>query len=230
MHLRYIFADGCVFQTSGASRYFPKSVRRKGTVIPNFINIEKPNLHPIELRKNEIAFVARFELAQKRQDIMIKAFKLVIKKHPKVKLVFYGDGPDIDTVKTMVSEYDLSDSIVFAGVISNMDNVYRHSRLFVLTSEYEGIPNVLIEAMAYGLPVISTDCSPGGARLLIDSGVNGIIVPVNDFKKLAEAIIYLLDNPKIAEGYGAKAQEVVDRFKPAKILPMWQEYINAIIF
>ncbi|WP_418792197.1 glycosyltransferase [Phosphitispora sp. TUW77] len=229
MHLRYLISDGCVFQTVGASKYFPHSVQKKGTIIPNFITIEKKEKLPIELRKNEIAFVARFELEQKRQDVMVKAFKLIVKKHPDIKLVFYGDGPDIDIVKTMVSEYGISDSVIFAGVVSNMDNVFRHSRLFVLTSDYEGIPNALVEAMAYGLPVVATDCSPGGARLLINSGVNGIIVPINDFSRLAKAIIYLLDNPQIAESFGAKAQQVVDTFKPSKILPMWQDYINKII-
>jgi glycosyltransferase involved in cell wall biosynthesis len=229
MHLRYILADGCVFQTEGASKYFPRSVQDKSVIIPNFIELEKKEIIPSKLKKNRIAFVARFELKQKRQDIMVQAFKLVLKKHPNMKLVFYGDGPDMQTVKDMVSDYGLTDSIVFAGIVSNMDEVLKYSRMFVLTSDYEGIPNALIEAMSYGLPVVSTDCSPGGARLLINNKENGIIVPVGDVEKLAEAIIFLLDNPTTAELYGRRAQDVIERFKPEKILPRWQEYINTII-
>ena len=70
--------------------------------------------------------------------------------------------------------------------------------------------------MSYGLPVVSTDCSPGGARLLINNKENGIIVPVGDVEKLAEAIIFLLDNPTTAELYGRRAQDVIERFKPEK--------------
>lgn len=229
MHLRYMLADGCIFQTEQASKYFPKSVQKKSIVIPNFIMMERSKVVPGEQRKDEISFVARFELEQKRQDIMLMAFKKILLSHPNIKLVFYGDGPDKKTVERMVSDYRLENNVVFKGVVSDVFEQIKSSKVFVLTSEYEGIPNALIEAMALGVPVVSTDCSPGGAALLIDNYQNGILVPVNDVDRIAEAINGLLDDPVQADKLGRKGQEITERFKPEAILPLWKNYINGVL-
>ena len=225
MWIRYMLADGCVFQTEGAAKYFPLSVQKKSTIIPNFIEQNKREFIEIEKKKKEISFSARFELKQKRQDVMVNAFQIISKDFPDWKLVFYGDGDDQDRVKEMVSEKGLCDQIEFKGKVSNVLDYIYNSSVFVLSSDYEGIPNSLLEAMAVGVPCVSTDCSPGGARLLIENKVNGILVQPNCPEALAEAITYLINNPGKANSIGRNAMRVLDRYKPENILPLWNEYI-----
>ncbi|MBD2866499.1 glycosyltransferase [Paenibacillus oceani] len=221
----YRYADGAVFQTDGARDYFTKRLANKSCVIPNPV-IQKVKHEPVTERNNEIAFVARFELVQKRQDLMLLAFRKVADKYPDIKLVFYGDGPDETYVRELTERLNLTDHVRFEGVVENVAARIRNARMFVLTSDYEGIPNALIEAMSIGLPVVATDCSPGGARMLIEDKVNGCLVPKGDVDAISNSIIYYIENGQIAEEYGRKATEVVDRFTPKKIMSKWEEYIN----
>jgi len=224
----YHFAQGLVFQTEGAKDYFSKKIIRNSVVIPN--PVTQKNKYDSEIkRNNEIVFVARFELIQKRQDIMLKAFAKVAKEYPEIKLVFYGDGQDLETIQNMVVDLGVEDKVQFAGVVNNISDTIRLSKMFVLTSDYEGIPNALIEAMSVGLPVISTDCSPGGARMLIENKVNGVIVPKGDVDEVAKAIKIYIDNPDVAEQYAKKATEIADKYSPEKIINMWSNYIDKIL-
>lgn len=229
MWLRYILSDACVFQTEGAMNYFPNIVRKKSIVIPNFIDISD-DLKNSEVKKEKtIAFSARFELKQKRQDVMVKAFKLVHDRFPDWKLIFYGDGPDQDIVEQLSSKLDLEESIIFYGKTSNVLSKVKSSSIFALSSDYEGIPNVVLEAMAIGMPVVSTDCSPGGARLLIKNGINGLLVPTNSPEKLASAIINLITDNDLSDRCGQCAKEVNEKFSPERILPMWKEFILQVM-
>ena len=223
----YRFADGAVFQTIGAKNYFGRKLRSKSQVIPNPVTM-KSKFEPVIERNKEIAFVARFELVQKRQDLMLLAFRKVVDSYPDIKLVFYGDGPDEQKVRDMAAKLDLTDHIRFAGLVNNAYEKIRTSRMFVLTSDYEGIPNALIEAMAVGLPVIATDCSPGGAKMLIDDKKNGLLVPKGDVDAIVDAIQFFLANEQVAEQYGRRAAEIIDRFAPKKIYVLWSEYIHKV--
>ncbi len=229
MWMRYRLADGCVFQTEGAAKYFPTGVQKRAVVIPNFISQEKRGFIPIEKKGKIISFSARFELKQKRQDIMIEAFSLVHRDFPEWKLVFYGDGEDQKCIEEMVKEKGLQESVIFAGKVSNiLDKIYE-SAIFAISSAYEGIPNALLEAMGLGVPCVSTDCSPGGARLLVNNNENGMLVPVNDPNALAEAIKYLIMNPDVANAMGKKAMAILDQYEPTIILKYWNDYICQVV-
>mgnify|MGYP000894975165 CR=1 FL=1 len=225
----YNFADVLVCQTEGAKSFFNNRIKRKSIIIPNSVTIQKTQITPIEQRRKEIAFVGRFQLSQKRQDLMVLAFKEVVKKHPEYKLVFYGDGDDIEIVKNLVRNEGLSNSVIFAGKVDNVIDIIKDAGIFVLTSDYEGIPNALIEAMCLGLPVVSTDCSPGGARLLIENNINGIIVPRGNVQSIANAVNFLIENPSEAQKMGANAQNIIERFSPEKICSLWEKVIKSVI-
>lgn len=229
MWLRYRLADGCVFQTEGAAKYFPKSVQEKSVVIHNFIDQDKREFIPIGNKAKTISYSARFELKQKRQDVMIEAFELVHQEHPEWTLVFYGDGKEQEKIERMVKEKGLEQHVFFAGKVSNvLDKIYE-SAIFVLSSDYEGIPNALLEAMGLGIPCVSTDCSPGGARLLIKDRDNGLLVPINDPTALAAAIKELILNPSFANKIGEKAVDVLETYHPSNILPQWEKYICKVV-
>lgn len=221
-------AEGGVFQTQKARARYGKQLQTRSVVIhnPNTVNVLTPPLW--NNRRDEIAFVARFDIFQKRQDLMVKAFEIVSKQIPDIKLVFYGDGPEQKQIVRLVDELGLKNKVVFKGLVKNIPEAIRESKVFVAASDYEGLPNALIEAMACGLPCVSTDCSPGGARELIQDGVNGLIVPCGDTNAIAEKIIYMLNNPAEAERMGQEAQKIVDRLEPTKIFGKWKDYVDAV--
>ena len=225
----YRFAEGAVFQTDNAKSFYGSRLQSKGIVIPNPVTITRKSLPHYQGRNDEIICVGRFHIKQKRQDLMVKAFKTVIEKHPNFRLVFLGDGEDQGEIQEMVYRERLTDKVIFEGRVENVIDRIRKARIFVLSSDYEGIPNSLIEAMAIGLPVVSTDCSPGGARLLIKNGENGLLVPKGDEASLSRAILFMIENPEIAEQYGKNAQNIIEVYSPAKIIGLWEMYIDQTI-
>lgn len=224
----YTFADGAVFQTAMARDFFGHRLQRRSVVIPNPVVL--PNeipVHDFDLAEKKIAFVGRFELKQKRQDIALQAFQKVLKTHPEYILYFYGDGNDESKVRQMVKTMKLEKNVFFESVSDHILYDISNSELFILSSDYEGIPNCLIEAMSIGLPCVSTDCSPGGARVLIDNNENGIIVPRGDSTRLAEAICFYIENPIIAQQHGIKAQKIKNKYSMTKIMKSWEQYIHS---
>ena len=233
MYWRYDHADGIVFQTEGARDYFSSIVKKKSVVIPNFIEDPNVNVIPYVERTDSICFSGRFDIDAKNPFLLLHAFKLIANQYPTFKLDFYGDGNkkygNIGTLKKEAESLGISDKVNFHGVVFPVTKEIAKSKIFVITSNYEGIPNSLLEAMSCGLPVISTDCSPGGARLLIENLHNGIIIPRDDVKSLAFSISYVIDNPHFAESIGANAKRVLDDYHPSKILNSWREYIEVVL-
>ena len=221
----YRLAKGAVFQTDGAKAYFCKALQAKGTVIPNPVTLKDESVYTdYESCTKSIVYAARFGVRQERQDLMLRAFAHVHEKHPEYKLEFYGDGLDQAAMEQLARDLGLEDSAVFHGVSAALLRDMAKSEIFVLSSDYEGIPNSLIEAMAIGLPCVSTDCSPGGARMLIRDGVNGLLVPRNDEKALAEGICKMIEDRDFAIACGKEAVKVRERFKPEVILDAWENY------
>lgn len=222
-------AEGSVFQTKKAMEYYGKKLQERSTVIYNPCTVPYVPAPAWEERRNEIAFVARFDIQQKRQDLMIQAFAIVAKKNPELRLAFYGEGKEMKQIQQMAESLGVSDRVDFKGLVRDIPNAIRNAKMFVMTSDYEGLPNALIEAMAVGLPCVSTDCSPGGAAELIVSGENGVIVPCGDVDRLANCILEVINDPKCAYKYGKKAQEIADTLHPQKIYSQWEKYIKSIM-
>ncbi len=222
----YRFAEGAVFQTNGAKECFPLKLQKKSVVIPNPVIIKDETIFADYVSaKKKIAFSGRFEVKQKRQDIMLDAFKIVCTKYPEYILDFYGDGPDEEKIKQYAKELGIENNVRFNGVSKQVLKDISDAELFVLSSDFEGIPNVLLEAMTIGLPCISTDCSPGGARMLINNEENGLIVPCGDSIQLSDAIIRMIENREFAISCGKKAVSVKERFDMNKTIDAWENFI-----
>lgn len=219
------YAAGGVFQTVGAWKYY-EAIIKNYAVIPNpVMPLDTAAIIKNGPRKNEIVNVARLDIRQKRQDILLNAFKIVLEKHPEMTLSFYGKGLDLDRLKQMSQELGVDKNVVFHGSVDKVTEKIANSKVFVLSSDYEGISNALIEAMSIGLPCISTDTSPGGARVLINDGENGFIVPCRDYKAIADKIIHYIENPSVADLHGEKAKEIVKRYAPDTIFSMWENFL-----
>lgn len=218
-------ADGIVFQTEGARDFFDENLPVNTRIIPNPIPSDE-NFSQFEgIRQKKIVSVARLWLYQKRQDILLKAFKEFSKKYNDYKLVLYGDGPDCKKIEKLIIDLNLEQKVIIAGVKKDIIDLIKDAELFVLSSDFEGIPNALIEAMSVGLPVISTKCSPGGAEFLINNNINGLLVECGDSKNLFRAMDYIIKNPDKAKLMGSNATEIVKELDQNIIYDNWESFI-----
>ncbi len=217
---------GGVFQTEGARDFYGKGLQKRGVVIPNpiFVKGEIPEVAH-EDREKTVVSVGRLDNFQKRYDVMLDAFKLFSEKHPEYILKLYGKGSDEELIAAWANERGLSEKVKFMGLTTQPMQDIAKDGMFLITSDFEGISNSLLEAMAVGLPCVSTDHTPGGARLLITDHENGLLAPVEDAAALAAAMCEFAEDPSLAATCGDNARDVVNRFAPERIIDMWENYI-----
>ena len=128
-------------------------------------------------------------------------------------------------LENYIKENKLEDKVILKGRCLTLDEELYNAGIFVLSSDHEGMPNGLLEAMALGIPCISTDCPIGGPRMLIEDGKNGILVGVNNREELTLALKKVLDNKNLCEEFSMKAQKTVEKYYPDKICEEWKEFI-----
>jgi GalNAc-alpha-(1->4)-GalNAc-alpha-(1->3)-diNAcBac-PP-undecaprenol alpha-1,4-N-acetyl-D-galactosaminyltransferase len=204
-------ADGAVFQTKGAMSFYSRKLQKKSILIPNPA-VTTANRIDFDKRLSEFLFIGRFELRQKRHDVLLNALKILIKKKPSAVVSFFGDGPDLERVKKLADQLGVSHNVQFCGVSSNVPEILERYKYFVITSDYEGIPNTLIEAMLAGMACVSTDCEPGGARELITHGQNGLLVGMGNALEVAQAMERLLDDSEFAQTLGENARDIFRKY------------------
>lgn len=224
------FADGLVCQTDPAAKFFKGHFTKDIQVIWNPVYNIPSVLWNLKNTDNTIINVARLELKQKRQDILLKAFAIVHEKYPSFKLLLYGAKIDDDykVIMRNIKELKLEANVEYCGISKDIISEMRKAKMLVLSSDYEGIPNAILEGMSLGMPIVSTDCKPGGARMLLEGGY-GILTKCGDAEALADAILSVLDDPIYAEKMGQEAFKSVKRFDEYKIANQWYSYINNII-
>ena len=214
----YRKADKLIFQTDDVKKYFSDDIQRKSAVIPNPVSNDLPEPYQGE-RKKRIVSVGRLQ-PQKNHKLLLEAFAIFHEVYADYELHIFGIGKLENDLKMQAEQLHIEDCVVFRGFSSNVQREIWDCAMFVLSSDYEGISNSMIEALAMGVPVISTDCS-GGSRIYIENGVNGILTPVGDKKALSEAMIMLADDPELARKLsinGTKIKEqcglekIADRF------------------
>lgn len=218
-------AAGAVFQTYGAKEYFEKGLQERSAVIPNPVAPVLCGDQKGDLEDKAVVSFGRFENFQKRYDVMIDAFSLFHKTHPEYILKLYGTGEDEQAVRQWVNDKDLQDAVQFLGYAGKPYKEMKPGNIFLITSDFEGISNAMLEAMAAGFPVVSTDSSPGGARMVIQDRENGLLAPVGDSKKVAEALSEFADDKQLRNKCAMNAKDVVIRFAPEKIMDQWENYL-----
>ena len=218
-------SSGGVFQTDGAKKFYGQKLQKKGVIIPNPIFLDSEFEYKAIEAKKIVVSIGRLDNEQKRYDIMLKAFKEFYKKHSEYSLNIYGDGSDKALIEKMICELNLNECVELKGVSNNPIRDITGAGMFLITSDYEGISNSLLEAMAVGLPCVSTDHTPGGARLLIQDHENGLLAPIGDYMKIADCMCEFAERPLLAEKCGKNAKNVRIRFEPKRIIDMWEDYI-----
>lgn len=218
-------ADGAVFQTKEAKAWYePYLGKTEGVVIPNAIN--PAFLRPFYEGERERVIIGAGRLStQKNFPLLISAFAKIAGEFPEYKLRIYGKGDLLESLQKLAAEKGVGDRVEFPGFATNMPSVLEKASMFVLSSDFEGMPNALMEAMASGLPCVSTDCGGGGARFLIQNGENGILVPQKDEEKMAEAMRKILSDKAFAEKISRNALKLQEELAPEKIYGEWEKFI-----
>lgn len=219
--------DGFVFQTNDASDFY--GMKKESIVIPNPLADESafPSESKEGSRKKTIVTAGRL-VDQKNHTLLINAFADVVEKHPEYKLIIWGEGPDREKLESHVAAHGMEGKVILPGATDQLLREINDAGMFVLSSDFEGMPNALMEAMALGLPCISTDCPCGGPKDLIDSGRNGLLVPVNDKDAMAAAILNYIENPAFADKCGNCAIEIRETHKLENICQRWYDFLSKV--
>jgi glycosyltransferase involved in cell wall biosynthesis len=162
---------------------------------------------------------------QKDHRTLLRAFALA-RRRVNARLVLVGQGPLRGELESLARELEISDSVVFAGWQQNPFPLLARSDLFVLSSRFEGFGIVLVEAMACGLPVISTDCRSGPREILRD-GEDGVLVPVGDVEALAEAMTRVLSDTELRDRLARKATQRAKDFDISVIGPKYEALLRS---
>ena len=221
------FAEGAVFQTEMARNYFPQSVQKKATILMNPLlgDFSRPRYEG--QRKKEVVTVGRLHPV-KNHEMLIQAFVKVHQTHPDFVLRIYGDGEHREKLEELIQSLHCEEYVHLEGNSDRVADAIWKSALFVLTSNTEGMPNALLEAMALGLPCISTDCPCGGPATLIQNGENGLLIPVGEEAALVNAMERILTDDSFGAKLGRNAEKVKEQYAPDKIYQMWEDYITEV--
>ncbi len=198
------------FQTQEGITYFPDWIKSKAIVIPNPIDaaIPKPYEGP---RTKRIVSVGRLH-AVKNHELLFDAFADFSKQFPEYELHIYGQGELEQKLKEHANNLKISDKIVWHGFRKDVTEEIRDAGMFISTSNYEGISNSMLEALAMGIPSICTDCPIGGARSYIEHGKNGLLIPVRDKDALTRAMIQIASDTSFADKISENAAKLRDKY------------------
>lgn len=223
-------ADGCVFQTQGAKEFFAPRLQNNSRIILNPINPKYIGVPEPESRSKTVVQSGRL-VDFKNQPMLIRAFIEVHKKHPDYDLKIYG-GDSFDGTKEIleqiIEENQAGEYVHLMGASDNLEQEMADAALFAFTSDWEGLPNALMEAMALGLPIVATDCPCGGPRTIMTHEKDGLLIPIKDQKALEEGMNRLIEDRELAERLGREARRIADIANGNAVYEQWRDYIEAL--
>ncbi len=216
----YPKATAVVFQTKRAESFFCDCHLANSHVIANPITVNCLAQQPVE---GKIVTVGRLT-AQKNQIMLIDAFSKLCNEFSDLNLYIYGEGHMLKDLENRVAQLNIADRVFFEGNVSNVHECICDGEIFVLSSDFEGLSNALLEAMMMGLPCISTNCA--GSDEYIRNGENGLLVPVGDKKAMEYAIERLHRNKHERKMYGMASARDADKYSKDSVLLQWYTLID----
>ncbi|WP_093887858.1 glycosyltransferase family 4 protein [Streptosporangium canum] len=179
-------------------------------------------------QENRLVIAAGRLVAQKGFDLLIPAFGQVVRHHPDWRLRVYGTGPKKAELRALIKEHRLADNVTLMGRSDRLDEELAQASLYVLSSRFEGLPMVMIEAMSHALPVVAFDC-PTGPRDVITEEVDGLLVPPRDVDALAAAVSRLIADRELRRRMGAAAVRTAGDYAPEAVTPLWERLFTELL-
>ena len=223
-NILYKKLDCLVCQTDEAKAYFPNKIQEKTTIILNPISASIIDPYCGEKEKKIVTF-CRLE-PQKNLRMLIDAFEMLYEEYPDYELNIYGEGSERENLLNYIVSKGLVNVISIKPFCKDVHQKVMKATIFALPSNYEGLSNSMIEAMALGIPTVVTDCPCGGARMVIENNKNGIMVAVDDPKAMYEAFKKIIDSPKFAIELSNNGVKIRDKLNCKKIAKQWKKAID----
>ncbi|MDO4285777.1 MAG: glycosyltransferase [Eubacteriales bacterium] len=223
-------AAGCVFQTTGQREFFKPYLQENSTIILNPVNPKYLGVPAPAQREKSVVQSARL-VDFKNQPMLLRAFAMVHEKHPDYVLKIYGgdsgDGTK-EILEGMIQEWKAQDWIFLMGASDSLEQELIRGSVYAFSSDWEGMPNALLEAMALGMPIVATDCPCGGPRTVMTDEVNGLLVPIKDPEAMAAGICRLIEDRELAERLGAEARKLERIANPEAVFGQWKDYLEQV--
>ena len=176
----------------------------------------------------KLVTVGRFD-SQKGYDYLVQVAKKVLSEKSDWTWEIYGSGnqDEVDKIKELIKENNLQDKLLIKGLKKNQDLIYGDKGIYVMTSRYEGLPLVLLEAQQYNLPIVSFSC-PTGPSEIVENGINGYLIDCYDIDEMSKRLLELMNDKEIRNRFSSHAKDNVDKFDKNMILNQWIELIKKI--
>ncbi|MFQ6862922.1 MAG: glycosyltransferase [Beduini sp.] len=225
-NISYKYADGIVFQTIEARNYFKKVFTVKSSVIPNPIKKDLPRRN--SNCKNVIVAVGRLS-KQKNYLLLLNVFEKISKKYPEYQLVIFGEGEEKTNIINHIRQLKLESKVHINNFTSELHDKIKDYKIYVLSSDYEGIPNSLLEALGMGFPVVASNTPSGGTKSLIDHSVNGFLFQPMNEEEFYKYLSQLIDDENLQKMFSKNALIVNDKFSEEIIVKQWVSFIEEIV-
>lgn len=215
------YCEHIVALTERDRRRWIEAARPRGSVacIPNPLPFDMPE-QPAPRTTKKVLAVGRLVHA-KGFDVLLRAWAVVAQQAPGWKLMIVGEGEERPALEALRDQLGLHDSVDLPGIYLEVTKAYEQASIFCLSSRYEGFGLVLIEAMAYGLPIVATDCETGPRELLGD-GQTAVVVPVDNVAALAAGLLRVIDQREIAAQLGTAGRQKAHAYSLGHIAQQWE--------
>jgi glycosyltransferase involved in cell wall biosynthesis len=233
-----IFGDIRTYQLKKSVINFDKLIVLTNNDFQQWKNTHKnvlliPNPNPLSnsiysnLKSKRVITIGKLD-PQKGYDLLIESWALVARKFPDWSLDIFGVGEWEHKLRSRIDELSLTTKVNLCGLTDDVLSNYLNSSIYVMSSRYEGLPMVLIEAMSCGLPIVSFDCEFGPSEIISD-GKDGFLIPANDITQLAEKICMLIENKSLRMEFGLRAKNSAKRFSKLPIMNQWISLFDSLV-
>ncbi len=225
------YSDAVVTLTERDRKNFLRKYKisqNKVFAIPNWFTFrENLERRDYDISSKRIITAGRLEYV-KGYDLLLKIASVVKKSCPDWSWDIYGEGSYREKIEEWIAEYDLSGFVSLMGNVNNLQEKYKDYAFFVMTSYYEGLPLVLLEAQTSALPIISFDCPTGPSEIVRD-GVNGYLIENYNTDEMAKTIVEFIKNDNLRKEFSSHTMDGIQRFSKETVLKFWIELINKLI-
>ena len=233
IQIKWLFdrAAGCVFQTTGQKEFFKPYLQDNSAIILNPVNPKYFGVKRVDNPEKAVVHHARL-VDFKNQPLLCEAFVEVHKKHPDYVLKIYGpdsfDGTK-EILDKIIADNHAEDYILLIGGSDSLEKEIIKGEVYAFTSDWEGMPNSLLEAMAMGMPIVATDCPCGGPRTVMRDGENGLLVPIKDKDAIVNGLCRLIEDKELATRLGREAAKIEEITNGDAIFVQWRDYLDKVI-
>ena len=226
--LLFPHAAGAVFQTYGQREFFKPYLQDNSCIILNAVNDKYIQAQRATTRRKAVVQSGRL-VGFKNQAMLIDAFIKVHEKHPDYILQFFGGDSGDGTkakLEQKIKEYDAEEYIFLMGDSDSLEKQLVDASVYAFSSDWEGLPNALVEAMTLGLPIVATDCPCGGPATIMTNEVDGLLIPIKDAQAMEQGINRLIEDRDLAERLGREAQKISEKVNVQSIFEQWSHFIE----